>query len=42
MAFKNYYEILGIEPQSNIDQIREAYRKQSEKYKSETNVNNEC
>ncbi|MFN7311986.1 MAG: DnaJ domain-containing protein [Bacteroidota bacterium] len=41
MAFKNYYEILGIEPQSNIDQIREAYRKQSEKYKSETNINNE-
>lgn len=38
MAFKNYYEILGIEPGATTEQIREGYRTVSAKYKSATNA----
>lgn len=38
MAFKNYYEILGIEIGATTDQIREGYRNVSAKYNSATNT----
>jgi curved DNA-binding protein CbpA len=38
MAFKNYYEILGIEQGATTEQIREGYRTVSAKYKSATNA----
>lgn len=41
MAFKNYYDILGIDDKATNEQIREGYRKVSAKYKSGTNVADE-
>lgn len=41
MAFKNYYDILGIDNNASGEDIREGYRKTSAKYKSETNVPDE-
>lgn len=38
MAFKNYYDILGIDDKATTEQIREGYRKVAAKYKSGTNV----
>lgn len=41
MAFKNYYEILGVQNFATNDQVRAGYRNMAAKYNSDTNMINE-
>lgn len=38
MAFKNYYEVLGVSSGASVDEIREAYREMASKYKNANNT----
>jgi len=37
MSFKNYYDILGIEPDSDTNEIKDAFRVMTARYSSSTN-----
>ena len=37
MSFKNYYDILGIEPDADTNEIKEAFRVMTARYSSSTN-----
>lgn len=41
MAFKNYYEILGVSNFATNQEVREGYRNMAAKYNSDTNLINE-